>query len=67
MFEVIITACLINAPGTCKDFHYPVGDVINTPMKCHMESVKAMVHNLPKGYRVDSYKCDRINKEFANI
>lgn len=67
MFEVIIFACLVNEPATCKKFHYEMIGNGQMPMQCLQAAQEKIKDNLPRGYKVEKFSCKKTNKDIANI
>jgi len=62
MYELLITACLMNS---CKVHKFPASDM-NTPYMCIMKGQEVAAKELP-GWTIKGYKCKLIDKDVAKI
>ena len=63
MFELIISACMISSPGTCKDVHLTYIGNVPTPFQCmrvgQPEMAKWSMSN-PK-WSIQKWRCGRVD------
>ncbi len=63
MFELIISACMISEPKSCKDYHLTYMDNISTPFQCMRFGQPEMAKwslSHPK-WSIRKWRCGRVN------
>ena len=69
MYELIISACMISSPQTCKDIHLTYMDKIATPFQCmrygQPEMAKWSVTN--PDWNIKKFRCGRVDVSHREI